>query len=165
MARLADGDRSAFDPVFEALWPVVRAFCVRALGGAADADDAAQAALMRVFSRAVDFDRSRRALPWVVEIAAWECRTVRRRRERRREVRGSFPESVDPDRSPEEAAVESNLQAAALEVLGTLGPRDVETLTSFQGGAHGAQGARFRKRVQRALFRLRLAWRARHGSD
>src|SRR5207302_10345249 len=87
VARLADGDRAAFGPVFEALWPVLRAFCGRAVG-AADAEDAAQSALLRVFARAAEYDPEQRALPWVVGIAAWECRTLRRRRDRRREEAG-----------------------------------------------------------------------------
>ena len=164
MERLADGDRSAFDPVFETLWPVLRAFCVRAVG-AADADDAAQGALVRVFARAAEYDRTRRARPWAVGFAVWECRTIRRRRERRREVRVLVPEEVDPERSPEEAAVEADLRAAVQDVLGTLSPLDIETITSVRAGVRGVRGATFRKRIERALARFRLAWRARHGSD
>ena len=55
--------------------------------------------------------------------------------------------------------------AAAESVLGTLRPLDVETITSIATGARPAQGATFRKRLERALSRFRLAWRARHGSD
>ena len=165
MERLADGDRAAFDPVFETLWPVLRAFCVRAVG-VADAEDAAQAALVRIFARAAEYDRTRRAVPWAVEIAVWECRSVRRRRVRRREVHGSVPSAApDSGRSPEEAAVEADLRAAVQDVLGTLSPLDIETITCVRAGAGGARGATFRKRVERALARFRLAWRARHGSD
>src|SRR5437016_4727352 len=45
MALLADGDRSAIEPLFRALWSLVHAYCQRALGAGADADDAAQQAL------------------------------------------------------------------------------------------------------------------------
>src|SRR5262245_13587277 len=63
MLRLADGDRAAMEPVFAAVWPIVRRFAARALGGS-DADDTAQEALVRVFARAVEFDRERDALTW-----------------------------------------------------------------------------------------------------
>ena len=46
MGRLADGDRNAFDLVFTAIWPVLRRFALRVMGSPADAEDAAQAALV-----------------------------------------------------------------------------------------------------------------------
>ena len=54
MSALADGDRSAFDAVFSALWPVLRRFAERALRDPAAAEDAAidgdlQAAAAAVF--------------------------------------------------------------------------------------------------------------------
>src|SRR5689334_6702592 len=82
VARVAEGDRDAFHPLFEALWPVVRRFAERSLGGA-DAEDAAQNALVKIFARASELDPARPALPWVIAIAASECRTLRRRAGRR----------------------------------------------------------------------------------
>ena len=35
MLRLADGDRAAFDPLFDELWPLLRRFCARTLGDVA----------------------------------------------------------------------------------------------------------------------------------
>src|SRR5260370_788744 len=90
MWRLAEGDRTAFRPVFALVWPQVRAFAAR-LVGPADGEDAAQAALLKIFSRASEYDRARDALPWVLGIAAWECRTLRRRWERRREQSAPAP--------------------------------------------------------------------------
>ena len=68
MQRLADGDRGAFSPAFALLWPRLRAFAVRYVG-AADGEDAAQAALLRVFSRAGEYDGDRDALAWALGIA------------------------------------------------------------------------------------------------
>ncbi|HEV8247200.1 MAG TPA: hypothetical protein VGP93_15590 [Polyangiaceae bacterium] len=45
MAQLAEGDRKSFAPVFQNLWPRVRARCVSLLRNADDADDASVAAL------------------------------------------------------------------------------------------------------------------------
>ena len=63
LSRLADGDRAAFDPVFARLWPVLRDLAQRHLP-AADAEDAAQRALLRLFERASEFDPGRDALAW-----------------------------------------------------------------------------------------------------
>jgi RNA polymerase sigma-70 factor (ECF subfamily) len=166
MARLADGERAVFGEVFARLWPQLRAFAVRLLGDA-DGEDAAQAALLRVFSRASEYDPSRDALAWALGIAAWECRTLRRKRQRRREE----PEPAeglalaDAGPTPEETAVDRDLLAAAAEVLGTLRPMDAETLAALAGGRRPALGATFRKRLARALARFRVAWRTKHGNE
>src|SRR5215470_3388014 len=85
LVSLAGGDRSAFHPVFTLCWPVVRSFTLALLRGAPEAEDAAQEALLRVFARASEFDPRRAALPWVLGIAFHQCRTQRRRWQRRRE--------------------------------------------------------------------------------
>ncbi|HUJ26393.1 MAG TPA: sigma-70 family RNA polymerase sigma factor [Myxococcales bacterium] len=167
MVRLADGDRSAFRPAFAMLWPQLRTFSVR-LAGEADGEDAAQAALLRVFARAGEYDRDRDALAWALGIAAWECRTLRKRRERRREQLALALDVADAAAagasSPEDAAVERELREAAESILGTLRPIDIETIAAAASGRR-AQGATFRKRLERALARFRLAWRARHGNE
>jgi RNA polymerase sigma-70 factor (ECF subfamily) len=169
MERLADGDRSAFRPAFALLWPRLRAFALR-YAGAADGEDAAQQALLRVFSRAAEYDPRQDGLAWALGIAAWECRTLRRKRQRRKEgpapaeEEGSAASLADARASPEEVAIERDLREAAVAVLGTLRPIDVETISALAGGAR-PEGARFRKRLQRALQRFRIAWRARHGSE
>src|SRR5690348_17316476 len=84
--RLAEGDRTAIEPSFNALWPVLRRFSARALGNEADAEDAAQQAVTKLFAQVADYDSQRDAVGWALTIAAYECRTVRRQRARRREV-------------------------------------------------------------------------------
>jgi RNA polymerase sigma-70 factor (ECF subfamily) len=162
LARLKDGDRAAFDPAFALLWPLVRAFAERWLGPA-DGEDAAQAALLSVFARASEFEPGRDGAAWAVGIAAWECRTLRRKHQRRREEQGAPCERPSPQPSPEEAASAGELRDAVQEVLGDLRPLDVETLLAAARGSTG--GATFRKRLSRAIARFRIAWRARHGSD
>jgi RNA polymerase sigma-70 factor (ECF subfamily) len=97
IARLAEGDRSAFTPAFRLLWPRMRDLCRSLLKNEADAADAAQQALEKVLTRSAEYDRSRPALPWALAIAAWECRTLLRKRSRRREL----PEDLAPERSTE----------------------------------------------------------------
>jgi RNA polymerase sigma-70 factor (ECF subfamily) len=166
MTELADGNRAVFDGVFERAWPLVRGFVGRHLPPA-DADDAAQEALLSVFARASEFDRSRDALAWILGIAAWEIRTARTRRRRRREEAlddGALAERPDAARSPEEAAAESQTSRWIDETLASLEPGDEATLRAYMTGDRpGVPPATFRKRVQRAVSRLRSAWKTGHG--
>jgi RNA polymerase sigma-70 factor (ECF subfamily) len=174
MVRLADGDRSAFPPVYELLWPVLRALTARHLP-AADAEDAAQEALLRIFRRASEFDPRRSALAWVLGIARFEIRTARKRRLRRREApmsvaaegRGALGHTIPgapAQEHPEESLLERDMVRMMEETLGTLSPADLETLRLFRNGERAAvAAATFRKRVERALARLRAAWRLKHG--
>ena len=70
MSRLAEGDRSAFEDVYAATWPILNRFTRRTLPHSADADDVAQEALLKLFGRASEFDVSRDALAWALGIAA-----------------------------------------------------------------------------------------------
>jgi RNA polymerase sigma factor (sigma-70 family) len=167
LGRLADGDRSAFDAVFAAALPLVRNLA-RRMVGPSDADDAAQEALIKVFSRASDFDSRRDALTWVMAIASYECRTIRRRRQRRRDL----PLEHAPDRrtdTPEEQLLDREILRALDEILGGLSQADVAAIAAaLEGGRAGALGVTaptFRKRLQRALSRFRAAWQEResHG--
>jgi RNA polymerase sigma-70 factor, ECF subfamily len=164
MTRLAGGDRAAFDPIFEALWPVVQAFARRALHGSADAEDAAQGALVKVFARAAEYDSERDALAWVLGVAAYECKTFRQQQRRRREAPELAHDAIASSGTPEELALTRDLEAAALEVLGGLRPADVEVLHALIEGRR-VPGATFRKRLERALVRLRTAWSSRHDID
>jgi RNA polymerase sigma factor (sigma-70 family) len=162
MGRLADGDREAFHPVFDRLWPLLRRFTGRHLPDG-EADDVAQEALLRIFQRAAEFDPRRSALAWSLGIAAWEVRTARRRRMRRREdPLPAGPTASLPDRAPdpEERALQDDLEAMLEASLGALRPEDRETLRLYARGERAAvAAATFRKRVERALTRLRAMWR------
>jgi RNA polymerase sigma-70 factor (ECF subfamily) len=170
MTRLADGDRAAFAPVYETLWPILRAYCRRAVGDA-DGEDAAQQALCNVLARAGEFDAARDALAWAMGVATWECRTVRRRAWRRGETAlggelvAGLPDGGD---GPEAALITRQLVRLAEEVVGTLAPGDAEVIAAAVSGDPGAaarQGlapATFRKRVERAFARARAVWRSKH---
>jgi RNA polymerase sigma-70 factor (ECF subfamily) len=162
LARLADGDRAAFRSVFDLAWPRVRQLAARLLPHAADADDAAQLALVKVFERATDYDRTRDALAWIVAIAGWECLSVRRKTARRREANGDgIAALADGAPTPEEQLLSAELLAAATAVMGQLRVEDRETLrvALFGEGERPVKPATFRKRMERALGRLRAAWR------
>jgi RNA polymerase sigma-70 factor (ECF subfamily) len=163
IVRLADGDRDAFHPVFVRLWPLLRGFAARFLPHE-EAEDAAQEALLRIFARAAEFDRRRDALPWVLGIAAYEIRSARRRRQRRRESPAdALADRPAGGRSPEDAAAASELARTLAAALAALSPGDTETLLAYAGGERPDLPApTFRKRVERALARLRSAWRLHH---
>jgi RNA polymerase sigma-70 factor (ECF subfamily) len=164
MTRLADGDRSAFDAAYALLWPALLAFCKRALVPS-DAEDAAQLALLKVFERATTFQRDKDALTWALTIAAWEVRTARKRhlRSRSTSIDGHEPASLAED--PEGAAVEHELAEAAQSILGSLSEDDQATLVAAfaEKTPAGVSGATFRKRRERAVARLKNAWRTLHG--
>lgn len=174
MAQLADGDRSVFRAVFERLWPPVERLCQRLLQNPADAADAAQEALQKILERApVDYDRSRPALPWALAIAGWECRTLARKRQRRRETSDAVGEaSVADPADLEHEVAQRELNRAALETLGELSDVDRETLiatfweeASAEAPAASPSPAAVRKRRERALGRLRAAFRRLYGLD
>jgi RNA polymerase sigma-70 factor (ECF subfamily) len=165
LADLADGDRDAFDTVWEQAAPKVRALVRRLVPDAAEADDVAQNTLCKVFERASEYDPERPAMPWILGIASWEARTSRRRRQRSRETPVAvLPQGFSTAATPETSCIDAELEAALIEVLGALCPVDRETLEVVLGrrGRPDLPAATFRKRVQRAIGRLRLAWGERH---
>jgi RNA polymerase sigma-70 factor (ECF subfamily) len=169
VARLADGDREAFHPVFVSLAPLLRRVAQRRLA-AQDAEDAAQEALVKLFAQAARFDRSRDALAWALGITAWEIRTALRKRQRRREEAfdGRALESRrEPTPTPEDAAIARSLDAALDDALRALPPRDQEALRAYarEERTIGVAPATFRKRVERALARLRRSFNPGRSSD
>src|SRR5688572_3243285 len=155
MARLATGDRSVCSDVFRRLWPPTLRLCVSLTGHDADGADAAQLAMVKIFERAADYDTTRPALPWALAIAAWECRTLKRWRQRRHEApveAAARTEAADG----EQELVSRDLVRAALASLGELSELDRETLLStFWDEEGSSSGATLRKRRERALGRLR----------
>ena len=164
LTALARGDRAAFDPLFRRLWPLLRGFAQRCLP-AGEAEDAAQEALLRIFSRASEFDSGRDALAWVLGVAAWQVRTHRTKaRRRREEAVDMLPEREAAQPTPESEAMARDLGAALERALEELPPEDAATLLAYARGERpDLPGPTFRKRVERALDRLRRHWRIRHG--
>lgn len=164
MTAAADGDRAALDPLFTALWPPVVTYSTRFLRDATLAEDVAQDALIKLFGRLEQYDRERDALTWALTFATWECRTARRRLQRRAEIAAAPDASLDGTRFVEER----ELVRAALEAVDTLEPRDREVIAAVllddDELRRSLAPATFRKRLERALGRLRTSWRSRHGT-
>lgn len=163
MARLADGDRSVFGEVFRRVWPPTLRLCISLVKHEADGADAAQLAMVKILERASDYDRSRPALPWALAIAAWECRTLKRWRERRHEAPVEDAERVAVN-GGEQELVDRDLLRAAYASLGELSALDQETLLStYWEEGSSRTGATVRKRRERALGRLRSTFRRLYG--
>jgi RNA polymerase sigma-70 factor (ECF subfamily) len=165
MARLADGDRSVFATVFRTLWSPILRLCSSILKNDADAKDAAQQAMEKILSRASDYDHARPALPWALAIGAWECRTILRGHYRRREVgQETAQEPTVP--ASEDDVIQRNLIEAALSAMGQLSDSDKETLVAtFWDEGASSKGPTIRKRRERALQRLRSAFRRIYGLE
>lgn len=168
LAQLADGERSAFDYVFETTWPLVHGLAKRTLGPSHDADDVGQQALMKVFARAHEFNKERDALSWILGITSYECMTLRQRVRRRKEDLSDeqqLGEIRDSELNPEDQHIKKDLHRALRDVLTGMSLQDQETiLASIDDEVKSSvTGATYRKRLQRALQRLRDEWRSRHG--
>jgi RNA polymerase sigma factor (sigma-70 family) len=159
MSRLADGDRSAFEPLYEALRPRAVRLARQRIGDA-EADDVAQAALLKVFSRASDFTPGRACLPWFYAIVVNEIHAARRRN-----ARLVLEESASAGQPADELSAEEQLVRHELtEALGaSIRNLDDDAAEAIRGvlGRHiepqpRAPSATMRKRVSRAYAKLRL---------
>lgn len=153
LGRASEGDRTALEPAFSALHPVVLSLCRRLLD-ATSAEDAAQEALITLFANLSQYDAERDPIPWSLAFAANACRTSRKRQSRRRE-QSDPPESAS-DSTPEDMLFQAELRAAVQQTLVSLSALDEETLHLAMGDR--PPGATFRKRLERASERFRTAW-------
>jgi RNA polymerase sigma factor (sigma-70 family) len=164
LSRLAEGDRLAFDPVFRIAWPFVQALARRSVLPE-DAEEIAQRTLLALFERASEFDPDRDAASWIATLAFWEIRSERTRRQRERARRVTV-EALDDEASsqptPGEEVERKHLAEKFREIVAELAPGDAETLRAFALDKRPA-GATYRKRLERALVRLRRRWKDRYG--
>lgn len=167
MSAAADGDRAAVDPLFAMLWPIVASFATRYLGDRTLAEDVAQDALVKLFGQLDRYDRDRDALTWALTHATWQCRTAKRQRGRRREA----PEADEQSSAAQDGRAtleQRELVRSALDTLASLNAPDrdalVAMLTDDDELRRALAPATFRKRIERALVRLRISWRSRHGT-
>jgi RNA polymerase sigma factor (sigma-70 family) len=148
------------------LWPLLLSFA-SGLGQLADAEDVAQEVFYRICARISDFDRKRDGASWALGIASYEILTVRRRRQRRREVQDhcALAEQVDPVASQEARLLALELEASVRAALGLLSAEDRGALNPSTAESAGASNAAQRKRKQRAVARVRLLWRRMYGES
>lgn len=168
LAALADGERGAFDPVYRTLWPLLVRFIAAVSSDGSLAEEIAQRAMLKIFSRVVTFDRSRDALVWSMTIALNEYRSYRRQRAN---AGSPLDESVlmqMPDKdTPEAIAIRDGLREAVRDVLAGLRQPDREAIVAaiYDSSRPPLTAAAFRKRLQRALANARHLWKRRYGDD
>ena len=156
MARLASGDRGAFDPLYRALWPRALAAARRRLVPAL-ADDAAQSAMLRVFARAPEFRAGAPLLPWFYAVVANEVRAVHRRAKTHAGLEAAA-DVTDGHPDPEHNALDTELRGALARAIESLDPRSAEAIATLlgQGDRPDVDDVAFRKRVSRAYAKLRV---------
>jgi DNA-directed RNA polymerase specialized sigma24 family protein len=166
MARLADGDRRALRAVHDAVRPAMLEAARRILGPGPDAEDATQSALHKLFSQAADFDRARRVVPWAVALVVFEARTIRKQHQRRKIDAldtGRFAALASGGAAAPDLLESAELARLVEGLVGELSEADRATLSEVLAENEEGRGPAFRKRKQRALERLREAWRTLHG--
>jgi len=159
MARLSQGDRSAFDPLFRALYP--RALRLARLRlEETDALDAAQAGLVKVLSGASEFTPGRPALAWFYAVAANEVHAVARRRavERGRQADERTAHALASHDDPERALATQELDAALRVARRALDPVSASAIAALLGETEPPtmSPAARRKRLSRAYAKLRM---------
>jgi RNA polymerase sigma-70 factor (ECF subfamily) len=159
MARLADGEREAFDPLFRALHPRALRFA-RARLGPDLAQDAAQAALVKVFARASEFTPGAAVLPWFYAVVANEMRAVARTHAPRDGVPSASAESpwAAAPADPERLLLERELHDAMERAVANLDAPSAAAIGALLGRAArpAVSEVALRKRISRAYARLRV---------
>jgi DNA-directed RNA polymerase specialized sigma24 family protein len=155
MSRLAGGDRDAFDPLFRALWPRALAAAGRRLEPQAAAD-AAQSAMVRVFSRAAEFRPGSPVLPWFYAVLANEVRAVARGTKAHADIGAAS--SVGDGADPEGRSVDRELREALARAIDSLDAASAEAIAALLGERERPNigDAAFRKRLSRAYAKLRV---------
>lgn len=157
MDRLADGDRDAFTPLFEALYPRALAVACRRLDRS-DAEDVAQRTMIAVFARAMEFTPGRPVLPWFYAIAANETHAIARRVQAAstRNAPLTEVEQVTADGDPESVLSVAEMRGLLHGALASLDPLSAAAIEGqLTDPPNGPLSATARKRVSRAYARLR----------
>src|SRR6266508_3786215 len=78
--RFQHGDEDAFVDLYQRYYGRLRRHCMRRLGDAHDADEAAQEALLRAYRGLPNFNGDRHFYPWLRVIASNLCTDMRKRK-------------------------------------------------------------------------------------
>jgi RNA polymerase sigma-70 factor (ECF subfamily) len=158
MDALSEGDRSAFDGLFRALYPRAFALARKRLRDDALAADAAQETMTKMFARAVEFHRGASVLPWFYAICANEIRAIERRRGAI--AAADRDESIDPssdDANAEHAMMRRELARALDLAIASLDDDAAHAIAAMLGDEARPNVAEttFRKRLSRAYAKVR----------
>lgn len=169
LARSAAGDRGAFAEIVARHGGLALRLAARLAPNLATAEDIAQEAMVRIWSRAGDFDpRRARFTTWLYRIVV-NLAIDWRRRPRPEPLPEHF-EAVDPSAGAEETMELEERRAALVNALDELPVRQRAALTLvYDEGLSGAETARSLgvsvKAVERLLARARVSLRERLQPD
>ena len=128
LARARAGDAQAFTRLVEAYQTPIYNLCYRMLGEAGEAEDAAQEAFLRAYTRLSRYDPQRSFKTWLFSIASHHC--IDRLRKRRfawlslDEPPPAHPALRDREPEPETAVVQREREAQISQLLARLPPDD-----------------------------------------
>jgi len=163
MKSLSEGDRSAFDKAYSLLWPLVLNVTKRLIGNTVDAEDVAQETLVKVFAQAQKYDHTKDAVAWVLVIARFEFMTLKKSRLRKKENSGDGMEEIKSnDPSADEHIEARQIETAIQSIVADLPAQDQETLRRYLE-SNETKSPLLRKRFERALKRIRDAWKEAYG--
>lgn len=150
MALTTTGDRAAFDALAERYLLRLRRAALRVLGDPAAAEDVAQDALLRAWTRAASYDQRQ------ASVSTWLHRiTVNAAIDRLRAVRpsGAMPEELaDPAPAAEAALIMQERNGLLARAIATLPDRQREAIAlTYEQGWSGQDAARALSVSTRAL--------------
>lgn len=143
MQRLADGDRSALEWIYQATSAKLFGICLRILGDRGEAEDALQDVYVSLWQRAKNYDPERASpISWLAVFA--RNRAIDRlRKGKLRSAAVSVDEALElPDKEPlADAILESGERSARIHhCLGTLEERQQHAIRTafFEGATYAA---------------------------
>jgi RNA polymerase sigma-70 factor (ECF subfamily) len=125
ITRARQGDEEAFSQLVERYQRPVFNLCYRMMGDAGEAEDAAQEAFIRAYTRLASYDPNRKFSSWLLAIAAHYCIDRLRRRRLHLVAWDELPpwrQLFDHKPGPEEVALSRDAQRGVQKLLNTLPP-------------------------------------------
>ena len=126
VARLREGDRRAFEAIYDRYERPIRSFCRHMVGQPEDADDAAQHVFLSAYRSIVHTTKPIDLRPWLFTIARNRCRSLLRARYRAM----AFSEGTEYEPSVEGLGVQVERREQLTELL-----RDIARLPEDQRAA------------------------------
>jgi RNA polymerase sigma-70 factor, ECF subfamily len=121
-----NGDAAAFSKLVEAYQKPVYNLAYRLLGNSVEAEDAAQEAFIRAYTRLETYDPSRKFSSWILSISSHYCIDMLRRRRGNIMSVDELPPMVDLSMpkamQPEQVVIQDQVADEVQQLLDTLAP-------------------------------------------